>query len=334
MERIVKYLTNPLQNGVYYCQFTADFSALEQLCRDIATIAEKHKFESKELNKIADRIKREAFLDLDEVVDSFSKALGYFAQFKECPKEILVYLLGHQTLKRFADFEDLSRSIVFRDLLLHKVTIVGRRPFEVFESHVLDDINDVIVIESERTKDENVLLLGIATIKKGGLSTFNDFMRCIPHIGETVKELRRRKTHSSRYAFRPYPLAVRLWLEHEKSITVPSDLRDFLRGSIRYHSEREWRTSIVLSAIAVESILADLYEEEFKEYAPNVPLGELYHKVKDKVNFPSDIKGAIEMANEARISAVHRSRFPVSDREATNALYGSTTFIMWYSANF
>jgi hypothetical protein len=115
---------------------------------------------------------------------------------------------------------------------------------------------------------------------------------------------------------------------------VPKDLRDFLKGSIRYHSEEEWRTAIVLSAIAVESVLADLYEEHFKEYAPNVPLGDLYYKVKDKIKFPTHIGGAIEMVNEARISAVHRSRFPVSDREAINALYGATTFIMWYSSDF
>ena len=115
---------------------------------------------------------------------------------------------------------------------------------------------------------------------------------------------------------------------------ITEDLRDFLKGSMRYHSDEEWRTSIVLSAIAVESVLADLYEEEHKTYAPNVPLGNLYDKVKGKVKFPPEVMKAIEMVNEARISAVHRSRFPVSDREATNALYGSTTFIMWYSSNY
>ena len=331
MKHIVKYLTNPLQTGVYYSQLIVDFSALEGFLRTLAAIPTKPTPESKELIKIADSIKEEEYFELDEITENFGKAMAYFIQLKACPKEIKAYVFGKKEPEAiFA----LGESIVaygrrtryggFRDWTLP----------QLFKSRILDDINDVVIIETEETEDESVLLLEITTTKEEGLLRFINFMKCVPHIGDTVKEIRKRKTYSSRYTFRPYPLAVQLWLENEKGIIVPEDLRDFLRGSVRYHSEEEWRTSIVLSAIAVESVLADLYEEEFKEYAPNDPLGHLYHKVKEKIDFPSNIKGAIEMVNEARISAVHRSRFPVSDREATNALYGSTTFIMWYSANY
>ena len=87
-----------------------------------------------------------------------------------------------------------------------------------------------------------------------------------------------------------------------------------------------------MSAITVESGLADLFEEIHKKPAPDDPLGKLYGKVKNEAGFPDRIETAIEMVNEARISAVHRSRFPVSDREATNALYGATTFTMWHNS--
>lgn len=333
LEGLVKYLSNPLKTGVYHSQLIVDFSALEKLLRDTAAIPKKPTSQSKELIKAADSIKKEDYLDLDEITDNFGKAIGYFIQLKECPKEILRYVVGQKedpVYKRMLLSKEgfsIYRGRIYRRR--HRL----RLP-QVFESHILDDINDVMVIETEESDEENVLLFKITTIKEKGLLIFHKFLKCVPHIGDTVKEIRKRKTYSSRYTFRPYPFAVQLWLENQKVITVPKDLRDFLRGSIRYHCEEEWRTSIVLSAIAVESVLADLYEEEFKEYAPNIPLGELYHKVKDKINFASDIKGAIEMVNEARISAVHRSRFPVSDREATNALYGSTTFIMWYSSNY
>lgn len=196
------------------------------------------------------------------------------------------------------------------------------------------DINDVIAIDIEETEDLSTFLLEASSTKRKGLQRFERFARNIPHLGNTIKEVRKRKTHSSRYAFRPYPLAVRLWLGSEKAGIVPKDLKDFLKGSTRYYSNEEWRTSIVISAIAVESVLADLYEEKYKEYAPSVPLGDLYRKVKDKVEFPQYIKDAIEMVNEARISAVHRSRFPVANREAIKALYGFTTFTMWFSSNF
>jgi hypothetical protein len=78
---------------------------------------------------------------------------------------------------------------------------------------------------------------------------------------------------------------------------------------------------------------ADIYEEEFKEPAPDVPLGALFQKVTSKVTFPDEIITSINMTNESRIAAVHRSRFAVSNREATNALYGTMNFILWHSSN-
>lgn len=124
-------------------------------------------------------------------------------------------------------------------------------------------------------------------------------------------------------------MAVRFWLEDEASISIPSDLKSFLIGAIDYLSSQEYRTSIVLSAITVESILADLYEEKYKSLAPDIPLGDLLGHVKNKISFPPDILSAIETTNRARIAAVHRSRLPVSEREAINALFGATAFAQW-----
>lgn len=144
-------------------------------------------------------------------------------------------------------------------------------------------------------------------------------------------ENKKEKQHFSlRYVYRPYAFAVQLWLESETSATVPQDLKSFLNGAIRYIFSAEWRTSIVLSAIGIESVLADLYEENFKEPAPDTPLGDLFTRVKTKISFPSEIVKAVDMTNSARIAAVHRSHFPVSDREAINALFGATNFIMWH----
>jgi len=205
---------------------------------------------------------------------------------------------------------------------------------EPLNSRLFTEIADVAFIDKTRTKKRGELLLDITTIKKEGISRLAEFIKSIPHIGRTLRKVKERRTFSSRYIFRPYALAVQLWLGHETAAMVPEDLRDFLKGAIRYYDSEEWRTSIVLSAITVESILADLYEEMHREYAPNVPLGDLYHQVKDKAKFPQDITRAIEMVNKSRIAAVHRSRFPVSDRDSLNALHGATAFTMWYSSNF
>jgi HEPN domain-containing protein len=108
-------------------------------------------------------------------------------------------------------------------------------------------------------------------------------------------------------------------------------LKSFISGAVRYINSREWRTSIVLSAITVESILAELYEDASKEPAPDTPLGDLFRKVKEKIDIPPDIVDAINMTNEARIAAVHRSPSPISDRDATNALFGAIKLTLWYA---
>jgi hypothetical protein len=199
---------------------------------------------------------------------------------------------------------------------------------DVFESRVVSGLHDVIVVE-KKPIEGGKWLFDVITIKQEGLAHFKKKLQSIPPIAEKMVIKKEKQHFSMRYVFRPYPWAVQLFLDSDAGITIPRDLKSFLSGAIRYVFSAEWRTSIVLSAIAVESVLADLYEEENKESAPDTPLGDLFNQVKTKVDFPADVARAVEMANNARIAAVHRSHFPVSDREANNALFGATTFLLW-----
>jgi len=325
LDYVIKYLSNPLKTGVYNSKFTVEFSGLEQLFREIAGYAEKSKRRSTEFIKTADEV-RERRLHLAYIVQKLDEALRELVVFRECPREILEFF-GLEHISKH--IEDVAMEIVRRDII-HELYMRRRR--SVLDSCIFDEIPDVALVEKTETDRPNELLIDVTTVKEGGMLKFEEFIKSIPHVGKTFNQVSKRRSFSSRYTFQPYALAVKLWLGHETAL--PKDLRDFLSGAVRYHFSEEWRTSIVLSAITVESMLADIYEEKFKEYAPNVPLGELYYKVKDKTDFPPDIARAIEIVNESRIAAVHRSRFPVSDREATNALYGATTFTMWYSSNF
>ena len=335
LKSVIDYLANPLQTGVYYRQFLVDFSSIEQFVREIAKEPEISASDSKELSKMADSIKEEEYLSLSEITEFLTEALRYYITLKECPNQIGQYLLGRRERVFRGQVPFTPRGhIINRKRISRYHPRNLRVRHSIFDSRILTDIDEVIIIEVEAIERKGKLLFGTTTITEKGSLRFQNFLKCIPHIGDSLQEIRNKKTFSSRYTFLPYPLAVRIWLLSEKAVSIPEDLRDFLKGSMRYHSEEEWRTSIVLSAIAVESVLADLYEEKYRTYAPNVPLGELYSKVKTKITFPPEIMKAIEMVNEARISAVHRSRFPVSDREATNALHGSTKFIMWYSSTY
>ena len=322
LDYIVRYLTNPLKIGVFNIQLLVDLSGLEQLFGDIGKFAKKRKMEWARFKKEADEVKQ--LRPWTDIMEKFKEAIMSLAVFDECPEEVLKYFgIERSTLKRI-------RPVHRRDY------IAGSSRGKVLRSRVFFEIPDATSIEiiKRPVRDPRRCLVDITSVKKEGFLKVKRFIKGIPHIGKKTKEIKQTRTFSSRYTFRPYPLSVQLWLTSEASLRVPKDLKDFLSGAVRYHSSREWRTSIVLSAITTESILADLYEEEYKENAPSVPLGDLYHKVKEKIDFPTDTARAVEMVNESRIAAVHRSRFPVSDREAINALFGATTFAIWYSSNY
>jgi hypothetical protein len=110
---------------------------------------------------------------------------------------------------------------------------------------------------------------------------------------------------------------------------IPRDILQFFLGAIRYYEQAEWRISIVLSAIAVETILAELYEENKHQAAPPDTLGTLFSIVSKTVRFPDEVKLDVEEVNRNRISSVHRSSMDLGDREARASLVGATRFTHW-----
>lgn len=309
--------------GVHNYKTLVDFSGVSDYLKGLVEEYEKKAKDKKKFTKmrIEDRASRlsEALTQLDEdFFGNLTKTLRLFAALDECPEDL------RKLFYRERDMKLSSGRVVKRRLRRYRMP-------PLFDFHIIPKVNDVMAIEKQKV-NENKILFDVVSIKKSGLSAFKKCIESIPPLNEKMKILKEKQQFSQRYVFRPYPLAVELLLQSDASITIPSDLKSFLLGSIRYIFSAEWRTSIVLSAITVESMLADLYEEKHKEPAPDTPLGDLFRHVKGRVNFPSEIVKAIEMTNEARIAAVHRSRFPVSDREAINALFGATNFSLWYSS--
>lgn len=255
----------------------------------------------------------------EDCFKSLTTALSEFVTIEKCPEDIKD-LFYRKAKSRVTSGPRMIISL-------------RRKVPSLFDSHITPKINDVVSIDKTHVSKET-WLFDIVTVKKDGLSRFNRILEWIPSLKKQKKTLKQKKQFSARYTFRPYPLATELWLQDAASIIVPPDLKSFLQGAIRYTYSAEWRTSIVLSAISVESVLADLYEEKFRKPAPDTPLGDLFRQVKVKIDFPQEIVNAIEMTNKSRIAAVHRTRFPVSDREAINALFGAINFALWYSSEF
>jgi HEPN domain-containing protein len=320
-----------MQVGVYHQKAIIDFSGLHDYLKELLDEFESQRKKNKK------GIRPKALFE--RVHTNLSEALEQLNETGHRDEEFLKQLT--KTLGTFAMLDNFPREM--KDLFFKKVErkLPGGRTFEsrrrrfenplIFDSGIDRTAKDVFLAEKRHISGEK-WLVDVTTIKKSGIASFKKRVCCLPPIKETMKVLRDKQQFSTRYAFRPYALATQLWLTDNESVAIHNDLKSFLSGAVRYIFSGEWRTSIVLSAIAVESGLADLYEEEHKKPAPDTPLGDLFRQVKDRVDFPNEIAAAINMANEARIAAVHRSRFPVSDREATNALYGAVNFILWFSS--
>jgi hypothetical protein len=325
METIIKYLKNPMDVGVYNHIYMIDFSGvsgyLEALLVKFKDAGEEQKppnlpkrfveERASRLNEALEDFKQERRDDRD-FFSGLTGMLGLFCLYsKDCPETMV---------KTFTRERKIGDRVV-------RLRLFGTD--DIFESHLLPENNDVILIDKKNISKKKWMFDIISTKEKAILS-FKEMLEAIPTVKENMEVKKSKQHFSMRYVFRPYPWVVQLWLKSESSITVPFDLKSFLNGAVRYILSSEWRTSIVLSAISIESVLADIYEETHKEPAPDVPLGDLFKQVRSKVDFPQDIIKAVTMANDARIAAVHRSRSSVSDREANNALFGATNFVYWY----
>lgn len=319
--------------GVYNHKCVVDFSDVEKYLNGLIK-KYKASYERNKRKPYPKKIYERKLSQLNEALNEFQETLPSYETFF---KDLMKLFRTFSSLEKFP--EEVGRLFwreyevrIAPDKTIKRRRIMRRVP-SIFGSRILPEVSDILSINRTHV-GKGKWLFDVVTIKKDGLKVFQKHLHCIPPFKKELKSLKEKRQYSTRHTFRPYPLATKLWLRHEASVHVPPDLKSFLEGAIDYFFSGEWRTSIVLSAITVESILADLYEEKYKKPAPDTPLGELYRLVKEKIDFPSEIAGAIDMANKSRISAVHRSRFPVSDREATNALYGATNFTLWYASEF
>lgn len=320
--------------GVINCQISINISKIDILYNYLLQHLSSRESKTsirRELRKIQ---KNNDYISFKTCLNKISTAVYKTLETEKCP-EAIKKLYSFQMEEPLLDFEEIYYGL--------------NEPIpKIISSTILYDINDVLFIEILKPSEEkiqeilctvnewNEIVLDLTSVKKEGVSFFLNCLMSIPPISDAlIVDKESIETHSSRYAFRPYALAVRLWLEKEAAKIIPKDLRDFLNNSSKHYTTEEWRTSTILSAITTESLLADLYEEEYHESAPSkATLGILFELTQKKVAFPENVKQFITMTNEARISAVHRSRFPVSDRDAINALYGATNFTMWYFSEY
>jgi len=330
MKEVIEYLKDPMKKGVYNGLYKLNINCFRDIYKKIAEDEDHPNYEGAKAT-----IEDESLLFDDD---------WFFINLSEC----IAGILYNNPIEEFYDLLNIDQQSIKEEVLksmkddkepledaLHEE--LWERAQEILDTRVIEKTIDAIHIDdiSERKKNNKLdKFFEITTIKEETLELFETFMNKIPHINENFDVVKKRNSFSSRNIYRPYPCAVELWLKDESTIHVPKDLLDLIEASSKYHQDEEWRTSVILSAIVIESILADIYEEEKKENAPDVPLGALFERVKNFASIPNEIQEVIGLVNQARISAVHRSKSPVSDRDADIALYGTTKTTMWFIENY
>jgi hypothetical protein len=224
---------------------------------------------------------------------------------------------------------DIPQSIVLRRAL-------RLMPANILGPHIpLDKIGDALHI-SELVHADGVILEA-SSIKPTTVGTFVSSFKKFPDIG-ACRVVTEGPQFSSRVLYDLIPAASASWTKEKETVErVPQFILSYLSAAYHYIEQKEWRTSIVLSAIALESLLAEMYENEFRLQAPGDPLGSLRYQIEQRFKnakkgdpFPDDISGSIEACNEARISAVHRGGHEPSSKEAHGALSGAVRFSIWY----
>lgn len=317
---IIEYLTNPLKHGVSTQTLSFSIYAVDSLVKKWQPEIEKkygkyhgmtpiYTFDFKEF------VDYEYWVDFETSLHNLNNIIRFINMQKRLEKE-------EHPIRNW------SKMLVWAPWqYVHKEDVKVEN-FPKYAS--LIEINDAINI-SKMGRDKKVFL-NITSIGKRGIERFNEFVKSIPEIGNQADFSDVQKRHLQRFVYRPYPSALLLWINALGYYQIPDPIRKFLNGAISYFRGEEWRTAIVLSAIAIEIILAELFEESFHQEAPDVSLGKLIELLKEKVSFPSDVERAISLTNEKRIIAVHRSQIEPSEREAIDSLFGATRLTLWYSS--
>lgn len=316
---IIEYLDNPLKHGVFTQNLSFSIYSVDSLVKEWQPKIQK-KYGSRYSSAVftfefKEFIDYEYWVDFKTALHNLNNIIRFVNLKKEFEKQ------GHPIRKWSAMLVETYWQY------FHKEDV----KLEHFPDYAsLLEIDDAINI-SKMGRDKKVFL-DITSVGKRGTENFGEFMKSIPVIGKEVDFSEIKKKHLQRFVYRPYPSALFLWINHLGFHQVPEPVRKFLNGAISYFRHKEWRTSIVLSAIAIEIILAELFEEHFQKEAPDVSLGKLIELLKQKVSFESDVENALQLTNEKRIIAVHRSQIEPSEREAIDSLFGATKLTLWYSS--
>jgi hypothetical protein len=358
LDPLTAYLGNPIGHGVHCCRISIDRTALDRYMDSLRNhIPTELREEIEEESTVPRRLARartrrgEILNDLSDLVrrlllgTSLSSLKGILTpELQQYLRPVLDWMVFINDLApidwslfdRYA-FKDKERRTLTLPPLTLQLRRIGRSPHGVFDPSLpLAANQDAIHISSFGHRD--ALILEVTSVQEQSLERFLRFLSTLPEIGAVLRVISKRPLYSSRVVLEPYMPALSAWIQGSTAAErLPRYLIDYVEAAIRYYNQEEWRTSIVLSAIALETLLAEIYEHESRRQAPDVPLGALKDEITDlfmKAHkgpaFPAEVLEWIDKTNNARIAAVHRGSRQLSGKETLEALRGLLKVVLWY----
>jgi len=327
MKDILEYLNDPMKKGVAFRLFEFDINGLIKIAKKLK-LDDWVENEDDEQEFVDDYFNDEMFEhNLTDVMIAFYKDKNDedFFHFSNIDENELTIEVDSE-LKKYE-----------RDRLEVMSELMWNKSYNMFDSgvrnHYLDSLS-FSDVDDKISKKNRIKYIEVISIKPDILNDLEKLILKMSSTEGSIKIIKNRVTHSSRYVYRPYQHSLDIWLNSKLSLKIHKDLRDLLINAAEYHDREEWRTSVILCAIVTELILADVFEEQYETEAPDIPLGALNERVKSNPNMTPEIQKNVSELNKIRISAVHRSKSPISERDSELALVNIYQIINWYSDKY
>jgi hypothetical protein len=356
LDPLTLYLCDPIGQGVQHCRVSINRTDLDSFMSQLRSripqeLTQEIEEESSGVDAPARRRMHRLGSELNEMADFVLRVISrprLSSWTTQAFSELQQYVLPVLDWMAFVNGRDpvswrpldkSKKSTLLQTQGLFQLRRIARSKYGAFDSNLpIASTQDAVHIFTLHHRD--AFILDIMSIQKQSLDRFLKFLTNLPEIGTGMQLITRSSLYSSRAVLEPYIPALSAWTEGRIAAErIPRYIVEYIQAAIGYYNQEEWRTSIVLSAIAVETLLAEIYEHEFRKEAPDIPLGALKDKLVDLFKkagkdpaFPKTVLEWIDRTNDSRIAAVHRGSRQLSGRETLEALRGLLKVAFWYHA--
>jgi hypothetical protein len=349
IEGLLEYLWNPISTGVYQIDVNVNLASLTDFARNILVITphdslERAKEDIPQLRRtLLKTANRDWTLNDIDDLDSILRIVPTLPikMMEEIEEKVTPILNLFTYINGQGSFANLKKTFIPRfvntrttpsNASLARMAYNRAMRFDsVFASRVeLNVPKEGTVLLNNKVNE--YVIIRVISVNKAPIEKLKTLYA--EAFGPSNTILNRIETkHASRKVMEPFLPAVKSWMKFdvERKIT-PKYLTDYVSAAIRYLADDQYLTSIVLANIALETLLAELWEENIHIEAPDIPLGALIEKFKERKPdfFLKQISDWIEKSNEARIKAVHRGGGNITAQEAMDSIRGLVMVALWY----